>query len=321
MPAIKVCLFRKFSVLQNEREIDCFPSARARELFCYLLLHRGQPHSRETLAAVLWGECSTAQSKKYLRQTLWQLHQALQTLLAGAHAAVLQTDPDSVRVNSHEELWLDVEEFERAFAPTQGIAGERLEQRRAEDLRKSVVLYEGDLLEGCYQDWCLYHRERLENNYLAMLDKLMAYSESHGDYEGGIAYGERLLKQDRGRERTYYRLMRLQYLAGDRAGALRQYQRCAAALKQELGVEPAKRTVELCEEIRADRVQRISGEGEGMTVKWELDATKTADRALPPLRRLQRLRTVLLKIRHRAEQDIQEVDNILGPQANPSARR
>ena len=35
------------------------------------------PADRESLAALLWGENPTAQSKKYLRQALWQLQHAL----------------------------------------------------------------------------------------------------------------------------------------------------------------------------------------------------------------------------------------------------
>src|SRR5262249_5039304 len=66
------------------------------------------------------------------------------------------------------------------------------------------------------------------------------------------AYGDRILRYDRARECTHERLMRLRHLAGDRAGALRQYERCAFALEEELGVRPAERTVDLYERIRAD---------------------------------------------------------------------
>ena len=61
-----------------------------------------------------------------------------------------------------------------------------------------------------------------------------------------------MLREDRARERTHRRLMRLYYLAGDRTGALRQYERCAAALRQELDVEPSRRTSELERRIRRD---------------------------------------------------------------------
>src|SRR5438128_1039451 len=59
------------------------------------------------------------------------------------------------------------------------------------------ALYRGDLLEGWYSDWCLYERERLQHMYLAMLDKLMEYSESHQEYETGQTYGMRALRYDR----------------------------------------------------------------------------------------------------------------------------
>lgn len=317
MSPFKVCLFGKFSALRGDQEIECFPCAKAKELFCFLLLHRDRPHPRETLAAVLWGESTTGQSKKYLRQTLWQLQQALRTLADSAYCELLQTDGECVRLDSREDLWLDVRVFELAFAPVQGIAGEHLDDGHAEELRRAVSLYAGSLLEGWYQDWCLYHRERLENNYMAMLDKLMAYSEGHRDYEAGLAFGERLLHQDRARERTYYRLMRLHYLAGDRAGALRQFQRCATALKEELGVEPAKRTVELRDQIRSDRLEGVPEPTDRHPA--EVSTIEPGHVAIPFLRKLRRLRSVLMKIQHRVERDIQEVDTLLD-QAGPSPR-
>ncbi|MGH9768785.1 MAG: bacterial transcriptional activator domain-containing protein, partial [Blastocatellia bacterium] len=38
-------------------------------------------------------------------------------------------------------------------------------------------------------------------------------------------------------ERTHQQMMRLKHLAGDRTGAMRQYDRCVKALCQELGVQ------------------------------------------------------------------------------------
>ena len=46
------------------------------------------------------------------------------------------------------------------------------------------------------------------------------------------------LLTDPARERTHRRLMRLKYLAGYRAEALRQYDRCAAILQEEFGCFP-----------------------------------------------------------------------------------
>jgi DNA-binding SARP family transcriptional activator len=117
-----------------------------------------------------------------------------------------------------------------------------------------VEEYRGDLLDGWYQDWCLYERERLQHLYLAMLDKLMDHCEVQGAYENGLAFGQQILQYDRARERTHRRLMRLHYLAGDRTSALRQYRKCATILQEELDVKPADSTRLVYEMIRADKL-------------------------------------------------------------------
>jgi DNA-binding SARP family transcriptional activator len=83
---------------------------------------------------------------------------------------------------------------------------------------------------------------------------MMDFCESRRLYENGLAYGEQILRYDRARERTHRKLMRLFYLAGDRTAALRHYEKCVAALREELGVEPAKRTRLLYRQIEADQL-------------------------------------------------------------------
>src|SRR4029079_12889056 len=60
------------------------------------------------------------------------------------------------------------------------------------------------------------------------------------------------------RERAHRQMMRLYHAAGDRTAALRQYQRCVAALQAELGVRPAVRTVTLWEKLQADDLESSS---------------------------------------------------------------
>ena len=144
----------------------------------------------------------------------------------------------------------------------------------------------------------------------------MGYCEVHEEYVGGISYGEKLLLQDRARERTYCRLMRMRYFAGDRAGALREFQRCEAALIEELGVAPAKQTLELRERICADMLNRQIATA---AIKPRVPTSEMADPRSSLFKGLYRLRSVLMKIQHRVELDIQEVNNILDTQPGSSA--
>ena len=121
-------------------------------------------------------------------------------------------------------------------------------------MQNAVELYQGPLLESCYEDWCLYERERLQNMYLTMLNKLMSYYEVRHDYDSALLYGTRILSHDRAHERTHWRLMRLHYLNGDRTAALRQYEQCAAALDEALGVKPSKRIITLYKQILTEQL-------------------------------------------------------------------
>lgn len=298
MPALQVCLFGKIAVCCDGQVVEGLGGSKVQELLCYFLLHRHRPYPRETLANLLWAEQPTAQSKKYLRQALWQLQDALNTAVHPFKESLLIVQPDCIQLNSAADLWLDVAIFERAFALVQGNLGLYLNDQQARVLQEAISLYKGDLLEGWYQDWCLVERERLQQMYLVMLEKLIGYCEAQDNYEAGIDYAEQSLRCDRSRERTYQRLMRLYYLAGDRAAALQQYKRCVVALDEELGVQPGKSTRVLYEQLQADHiaVAPLSTQ-EGKT-------TSTAiDRALPDLLALLRqLRTVLDELQHGLEQ-------------------
>jgi DNA-binding SARP family transcriptional activator len=251
---ITVCLFGKLSLQCNGHALSGFDARKIQQLLCYLLLHRDHPQPREVLASLLWADNSTDQSKKYLRQTLWQLQSALDQNHKLFNGSLLTVEADWVDLHSGADLWLDVAAFEDAFTPVQDIQGRDLDPEKAQLLEHAVQLYHGDLLEGWYEDWCLFERERFQNMYLAMLDKLMGYCEANNQYETGIVYGTRILFFDRAREHTHRHLMLLQYLAGNRSAALRQYERCSVALNEELGVKPAKSTLALYDQIRDDHI-------------------------------------------------------------------
>jgi DNA-binding SARP family transcriptional activator len=243
---LTVRLFGRLSVHHCDRELDRLPTCKPLELFCYLLLHREQLHSREVLASLLWGDYTTSQSKKYLRQALWQIR----TLIRKAQPIFL-TDMQSLKV-SPTGIWLDVAAFEIASLQFRDVPGQKMTDANADAINTAVQLYRGDLLEGWYQDWCLFERERLRNLYLLMLDKLMVYSENRKQHEAGLEFGERILRLDRAHERTYQSMMRLHYGAGDRAGAIRVFQRCTTALQEELGIVPGRQTMQILDQIRAD---------------------------------------------------------------------
>src|ERR1044072_613328 len=232
-------LFGKFIAQRDAQPLNGLDAGKDQELVSYLLVRSQQHHAREALASMLWGDTSTERSKKYLRQSLWHLQSIVAPAESGASSYLL-VEHDWVRVNPANRPWCDVAEFEDASKGAEGIPGARLTELQAQQLKKAASLSRNDLLVGWYQDWVLFERERLQNKYLLLLDKLISYSQVHHEYEQGQTYAAGILRYDPARERTHRALMRLYYLSGDRTAALRQYKRCVMALRRELHVSPER---------------------------------------------------------------------------------
>jgi DNA-binding SARP family transcriptional activator len=253
MGGLHVELFGRFRVSRDAMPVDGLDARRVQELLAYLLLNRRRPQPRETLAELLWADGPALQARKYLRQALWQLQHALDPAPRPDVTPVLAVDSDWIAIDGRADVRLDVAVFEQAYLRVKDVPGAALDRAQADELEAAVALYRGDLLDGWYADWCLAERERLQNLYLIMLDKLMVEAEARAAYERGLDFGARILRTERAHERTHRRMMHLHCLLGDRTAALRQFERCATALREDFGVAPDARTIALGERIRNDR--------------------------------------------------------------------
>ncbi len=304
MSKIRIQLFGQFRVQRDEQVVVGLGAHKLQELLCYLLLHR--PVSRESLASLLWPNTTTAQSKKKLRQALWRLQSALSLYNEPIDQRLLLVEPDRVQMNKEADLWFDVAIFEEAFELVQSRAGWELNAQPVLALQNAIELYRGPLLEDCYEDWCIYERENSQNRCLTMLDKLVNYCEIHHNYEAGIRYSMRIIDCDRAHERTHRRLMRLHYLNGDRAAALHQYEQCVAALNEELGVKPSKRTLALYKEILAE--QLVEPEFTFASTDSEPALDLSTSSLIEVLGLLTQLQEFLVGVQNRVDLSIQQVE-------------
>ncbi|MEM7342708.1 MAG: bacterial transcriptional activator domain-containing protein [Chloroflexota bacterium] len=289
---LELRLFGAGQASYNGQPLDGFPTQQSYLLLCYLLLNP-HAHYRERLAAVFWADHPAHTSRKHLSQTLWRLRNSLQSADVPVENYLTITK-EKISFNREDPTIysLDIEKFEETVTRYQDITGQQLAAEQATELEDVVNLYVGDLLEGVYDDWCLYDRERLNLHYLDALGKLMVFHEKHQSYEQGLAAGERILNFDNTRERVHQQMMRLYWLAGNRSAALSQYKRCVQILGEELGVDPMKETTQLYQSMQHNQFNP------------NIDTVQPSSTALSPLVRsdesLQRL----------ADQSLQRLNNL-----------
>jgi DNA-binding SARP family transcriptional activator len=310
MNALHITLFGKISIQQAGQPCSAL-SAKALELLCYLLVYRERAHTRETLAAVLWPEASSALAQKYLRQTLWQLQTALDEQATAAEPQIeglFILHPGWVRINPQADWSVDVAIFEQTYTVCCDQSGEILTAAQAHRLEAAVQLYQGDFMATWYPDWCIYERERLQLIYLAMLETLMGYCEWAGLYTKGIAYGQSVLRYDRAREGTHRQLMRLYYKAGDRTTALRQFERCASAVQKEFSLPPTQETIALYAQIRADH---LGERPTSPTDSFSPVDLSTADLSLQLRQRLDQIQSNLMGIQQQLQAELTAIRRVL----------
>ena len=230
------------------KAITGFPGQQHCLLFYYLLLNRQIPHTREQVAAVFWGDSPSSLARKHLRNTLWRLSQAFRSVGASLDE-LIAIQEDYIAFAKTNTYRLDIDEFETASRLSLDHSSQELSPEQVSQLEIAADLYKGDLLEGVYEDWCLYERERLRLAFLNILIRLMEYHGRNGNYERGLQHGQRILLLDPTRERVHRQMMMIHWLAGDREAALLQYRSCCEILQTELGITPVQETQHLHETI------------------------------------------------------------------------
>ncbi len=227
MRVLKINLLGGFSIFADGEAITALESPRFQSLLTYLTLHRTQPVSRRQLAFQYWPDSSEAQAHANLRKLIYDLRRAFPRL-----SEFLEIKPSNIKWRPGIDFQVDSEAFERAIA----------QANRPDALEQAIALYPGELLPGCYDDWALVERQRLEALYMTSLERLVQWLEEQREYPRAIRYAEQLQQAAPMEEEHYRTLMRLFALVGDRAGVVHTYSTCASTLRRELDIEPSELT-------------------------------------------------------------------------------
>ena len=251
---------------------------KALALLAYLAVTK-RPHSRESLAGLLWGEMPDAAAKANLRKILSVLRE-----IAAPNVEIGRQDG---RFNRDSNYWLDTEIFEsKPQGPTAtSITPAEMQDRDVKLLDDAVQLYKGDFLEGFYvrdapafEEWVLPERERLRQKMLQALYRLAAYYTARGHYARGIDYTTRLLALEPWHEEVHQQMMLLLALSGQRSAALNQFEVCRRLLADELGVQPNRDTVDLHHRIARGEVTSQPASAP-LPRDWPAEATPFVGRA------------------------------------------
>jgi|GEM_PF-1039921 len=253
MSTLKGFFLGRIDFLINEKSISHLLSQKAKGLLCYLIMNHNQPHNRDKLAEIFWGNSSKESARYNLRYTLWSLRKGLNST-AKQQKYFLMPEKNLCQFNAESDVWVDIFEFyelsKKAKEP--GLSPDE----RIRLLNRASALYQGEFLEGFYvkasssfDDWIFFQRETAQRTYFEVQKSISELYSEKKDYSNAIASLKKLLAINPLQEDIYYELIKLYYISGNRSGAIREYQNCCKVLREELNIRPMNKIQELYNNI------------------------------------------------------------------------
>jgi DNA-binding SARP family transcriptional activator/Tfp pilus assembly protein PilF len=274
---------------------DILPRGRkARAILGYLALTAGERAPRSRLASMLWDRAPDAQARSSFRQALHELSLAMGPL-AGE---LISADRETVKLNCNL-CWTDAIAI---LAPETTSASSSRSELSA--LCTGELLEELDGISGSFDQWLLGERTHFAQQLSDLLEaELNQLTRSKVDLKQQVSNVRRLIAFDPTHEGASRALMRALAKYGERAQALREYERCRKALRKAFDVEPSPETRAL-----ADAIRTFSGrEGHGnpaYTSKQPLDEAAKVQPAPAHRRRLRLGVLPFLATRTRDDQNL-----------------
>ncbi|RIK36404.1 MAG: hypothetical protein DCC55_27385 [Chloroflexi bacterium] len=248
-PSLAAYCLGLFRVYLDQQPVAEWPSSKGQTIFKYLVTHRERPVAKEVLMELFWPEAAPDAARNNLNVAIYGLRRALRRSHPDFSHVLFHND--CYLLNPELHIWVDVEEFTQHLRN-----GRRLEQlaeleEAVREYRMAEALYQGEFLEeDRYEDWLLPQRQNLQDEYLALLDRLGDYYLERQEYDLCVVMTNKIVAIDACREDAQRRLMRCYSRQGHYHLALRQYHLCVEALARELDVGPSQATQDLYEKIQ-----------------------------------------------------------------------
>ncbi len=258
-PGYQLCIqtLGPFRLWRGDEEVAAQDWRRenARHLFLLFVTYRGRLLERERIMDLLWPTLDPETALRDFKVALSRLYKVLEPERGrGAPSAYVMRDGTRYGLRPGADIWLDAERFEREVA-----AGDRhfehAPEATVERYRRALSLYQGDYLqEYIFEDWCSEERERLLALYLHAAERLARSLAHLGRWSRVVEVCQAILARDACWEQAYRMMMRAYVRLGNRAQALRVYQRCEATLQEELDIAPSPATQRLHAELFGERL-------------------------------------------------------------------
>ncbi|WP_433748768.1 BTAD domain-containing putative transcriptional regulator [Falsibacillus pallidus] len=241
--SLTVATLGEFHVRMGDRLIEDkdWQREKAKELFQFFIIHKGEWWNKEELCEELWPENSSKSNDRDFKVALNALNNALEPNRKPREKPFfVQRVNNGYGLNPKAMIEIDCILMQRWIQ--EGL-DEHSPEKSGALLKKGISLYNGEFLaekKGC--SWCEGEKEKWKLIFLRGAERLAQIAVQTEQYDEAISWCEKILEQDSSWEEAYRLLMFCYYQKNNRPQALKWFNKCVKKLNEELGVEPMERT-------------------------------------------------------------------------------
>jgi len=224
------------------------PLRQGRLAFAYLACERERAVSREELAEAIWGELLAAAWESGLTALISKLRAAFGRIGLDGRAVLTTTDR-GYWMRLLPGSWVDLEVARHSLHNAESAVAAESFNTAYGDAVVAATILRRPFLEGNDEPWIHGRRRILHAQRVRALDCLVDALAWNGELTLALAHADEVIALEPYRERGYQRLMQLHSQVGDRAEALRVFERCRTLLSEELGVDPSHETMSVHREL------------------------------------------------------------------------
>jgi two-component SAPR family response regulator len=235
-PRISIKALGRTQVKIGEQQVKlaAWKTQSVRDLFFFILQHMDGV-TKEDIGEVFWPEADQQTIRLRFKNSIYRVRHAL-----GSESVALVDE--TYRFNRTLDYDYDVENFLQEISSAHSTDDQVL---KIQNFKNALTLYKGPYLPKIDYEWVLVQRENLHQKFLEISSNLIDLLIETKQYQQAIVYSQHAIEIDPCSEAAHRSAMIAYSAMGDKAGMVRQFDKCKKLLLNDLGVTPSPQTENL----------------------------------------------------------------------------
>lgn len=227
----QIRMFDEFTITdRNQKNRSLYwRTAKAQEIFFYLLHRRGKVVNKATLIELLWPDFEYQKASSQLYTAVYHIRKTLQPF---GDRVLLQNTTDGY-VLKLEGIYLDVDEFERFLQSEMQLTHDTVTQ-----YERMLKLFTGEYFEGHDYVWAEHERQRYQLQWIRMKTNLVHWYVKDQEFEKAYKHCESICSRYPLEEQAHLMLMKICDKMGNHFLIQSQYSLLESIMNKELNEQP-----------------------------------------------------------------------------------